>query len=74
MATRVTETQMNQSRLNNRGQSHRRRRGHCRMSVAIGLSRLNIETLMIEQTTELAEGGSGIFLWPNALKALAPGN
>ena len=31
------------------------------MSVAIGLSRLNSETLMIEQTTELAEGGSGIF-------------
>lgn len=41
------------------------------MSVAIGLRRLNIETLMIEQATELAEGGSGISLWPNALKALA---
>ena len=41
------------------------------MSVAIGLRRLNIETLIIEQATELGEIGSGISLWPNALKALA---
>ncbi len=41
------------------------------MAAAIGLRRLKIETLIIEQATELGEVGSGISLWPNALKALA---
>jgi 2-polyprenyl-6-methoxyphenol hydroxylase-like FAD-dependent oxidoreductase len=41
------------------------------MAAAIGLRRLNIETSVIEQATELADMGSGISLWPNALKALA---
>ena len=41
------------------------------MAAAIGLRRLKIETSIIEQATELAEVGSGISLWPNALKALA---
>ena len=39
------------------------------MSVAIGLRRLNIETLIMEQATEVREIGSGISLWPNAMKA-----
>jgi 2-polyprenyl-6-methoxyphenol hydroxylase-like FAD-dependent oxidoreductase len=41
------------------------------MAAAIGLRRLKIESLIIEQATELGEVGSGISLWPNALKALA---
>jgi 2-polyprenyl-6-methoxyphenol hydroxylase-like FAD-dependent oxidoreductase len=41
------------------------------MAAAIGLRRLNLETLLIEQASELGEVGSGISLWPNALKALA---
>ena len=41
------------------------------MAAAIGLRRLKIETSIIEQATELVEVGSGISLWPNALKALA---
>ncbi len=41
------------------------------MAAAIGLRRLNIETLIIEQASELGELVSGISLWPNALKALA---
>jgi 2-polyprenyl-6-methoxyphenol hydroxylase-like FAD-dependent oxidoreductase len=41
------------------------------MAAAIGLRRLNLETLIIEQASELGEVGSGISLWPNALKALA---
>jgi 2-polyprenyl-6-methoxyphenol hydroxylase-like FAD-dependent oxidoreductase len=45
--------------------------GIARMAAAMGLRRLKIETLIIEQATELGEVGSGISLWPNALKALA---
>ena len=41
------------------------------MAAAIGLPLLNIETLIIEQASELGELGSGISLWPNALRALA---
>ena len=41
------------------------------MAAAIGLRRLYLETLIIEQASELGEVGSGISLWPNALKALA---
>jgi 2-polyprenyl-6-methoxyphenol hydroxylase-like FAD-dependent oxidoreductase len=41
------------------------------MAAAIGLRQLKIETSVIEQATELADMGSGISLWPNALKALA---
>jgi 2-polyprenyl-6-methoxyphenol hydroxylase-like FAD-dependent oxidoreductase len=41
------------------------------MAAAIGLRRLKIEILIIEQATALEEVGSGISLWPNALKALA---
>ena len=41
------------------------------LAAAIGLRRLKIDTSIIEQATELAEVGSGISLWPNALKALA---
>jgi 2-polyprenyl-6-methoxyphenol hydroxylase-like FAD-dependent oxidoreductase len=41
------------------------------MAAAVGLRRLNIETSVIEQATELADMGAGISLWPNALKALA---
>jgi 2-polyprenyl-6-methoxyphenol hydroxylase-like FAD-dependent oxidoreductase len=41
------------------------------LATAIGLRRLKIETLIIEQAPEVGEVGSGISLWPNALKALA---
>ncbi len=41
------------------------------MAAAIGLCRLNIETVIIEQASEIGEVGSGISLWPNALNALA---
>ena len=41
------------------------------MAAAIGLRRINLETFIIEQASELGEVGSGISLWPNALKALA---
>jgi 2-polyprenyl-6-methoxyphenol hydroxylase-like FAD-dependent oxidoreductase len=34
------------------------------MAAAIGLRRLNLETLIIEQASELGEVGSGISLWP----------
>ena len=41
------------------------------LAAAIGLRRLKVETLIIEQAPELGDVGSGISLWPNALKALA---
>jgi 2-polyprenyl-6-methoxyphenol hydroxylase-like FAD-dependent oxidoreductase len=41
------------------------------LAAAIALRRANLEPIVVEQAAALREVGSGISLWPNALKALS---